>query len=174
MLDRDLAELYEIETRNLNKAVKRNIERFPEDFMFQLNDEELTNWKFQIGTSNRIKKGLRKLPFAFTEQGVSMLSGILRSEKAVEVNIEIMRAFVSMRNFITHNVELFTRLMRFEEDHFVFKMKTEDNFNKVFKALESKELPKQGIFFNGQVFDAHVFVSDLVIIAEKSIILIDN
>ena len=98
MLDRDLAELYGVETRRLNEQVKRNIERFPEDFMFQLTKEEFENWKSQFATSNSIVMGARKRPYAFTEQGVAMLSGVLKSSTAVEANIRIMRAFVSMRH----------------------------------------------------------------------------
>ena len=100
MLDFDLANLYGVETRVLNQAVRRNIERFPEDFMFQLTDEELKNWKSQIVISNSIKMGLRKLPYAFTEQGVAMLSGVLRSPIAIEVNIRIMRTFVAVRQYL--------------------------------------------------------------------------
>ena len=103
MLDRDLAELYGVETRRLNEQVKRNIERFPEDFMFQLTKEEFENWKSQFATSNSIVMGARKRPYAFTEQGVAMLSGVLKSSTAVEVNIRIMRAFVSMRHFMVNN-----------------------------------------------------------------------
>lgn len=98
MIDKDLAELYGVHTRDLNKAVKRNIERFPDDFMFQLTKEEMSNLMFQIGTSSW--GGTRKLPFAFTEQGVAMLSGVLRSPIAVEVNIRIMRTFVAVRQYL--------------------------------------------------------------------------
>ena len=110
MLDRDLAVLYRVETRVLNQAVKRNIERFPEDFMFQLTKEEFENWKSQFVTSKSIIMGARKLPYAFTEQGIAMLSSVLKSQTAVDVNIRIMRAFVSMRRFIATNSQLFQRL----------------------------------------------------------------
>lgn len=114
MLDRDLAELYGVETRRLNEQVKRNIERFPEDFMFQLTKEEFENWKSQFATSNSIVMGARKRPYAFTEQGVAMLSGVLKSSTAVEANIRIMRAFVSMRHFMVNNVAFFQRLETIE------------------------------------------------------------
>lgn len=114
MLDRDLAELYGVETRRLNEQVKRNIERFPEDFMFQLTKEEFENWKSQFATSNSIVMGARKRPYAFTEQGVTMLSGVLKSSTAVEANIRIMRAFVSMRHFMVNNVAFFQRLETIE------------------------------------------------------------
>ena len=107
MIDRDLAELYGVETKRLNEAVKRNIERFPEDFMFQLTKEEFENWKSQFATSNSIVMGARKRPYAFTEQGVAMLSGVLKSPTAVEANIRIMRAFVSMRHFMVNNVAFY-------------------------------------------------------------------
>ena len=100
MLDRDLAQMYGVETRILNQAVKRNISRFPEDFMFRLNEEEFQNWKSQIVISNSIRMGLRRKPFAFTEQGVAMLSSVLKSEIAIQVNIAIMRAFVSVRKML--------------------------------------------------------------------------
>ena len=119
MLDFDLAELYGVETRVLNQAVRRNIERFPEDFMFQLTDDELRNWKSQIVISNSIKMGLRKNPLAFTEQGVAMLSGVLRSPIAIQVNIRIMRAFVAVRQCLAiqkqENGELEARIKQLEE-----------------------------------------------------------
>ena len=111
MLDRDLAEMYGVETRVLNQAVKRNIERFPEDFMFQLTDEEVRNWKSQFVMSNSIKMGLRKNPYAFTELGVAMLSSVLNSKIAIQVNMGIMRAFVALRQLVAANpVVKFTEL----------------------------------------------------------------
>lgn len=171
MLDGDLAELYGVTTFNLNKAVKRNIERFPEDFMFQLSSEEFKSLRFQIGISKKSRGGRRYLPYAFTEQGVATLSGVLKSSKAVEINIQIMRAFVSMRRFIASNAQLFQRIDRTEQ-----KLLEHDNkFEQVFNLIEDKSLkPEKGIFFNGQIFDAYRFVSDLVRSAKKSIILIDN
>ena len=114
MLDRDLAELYGVETKRLNEQVKRNIERFPEDFMFQLTKEEFENWKSQFATSNSVVMGARKKTYAFTEQGVAMLSSVLRSKIAIEVNIRIMRAFVSMRHFMASNTAIFQRLETIE------------------------------------------------------------
>jgi len=119
MLDFDLAKLYGVETRTLNQSVKRNLERFPEDFMFQLTDLEIVNWKSQIVISNSIKMGLRKNPYAFTEQGVAMLSGVLRSPTAIEVNIRIMRAFVAVRQYLSvqkkEGIELEARIKKLEE-----------------------------------------------------------
>ncbi|MFA6888557.1 MAG: ORF6N domain-containing protein [Candidatus Woesearchaeota archaeon] len=175
MLDRDLAELYDVETRVLNQAVKRNLKRFPEDFMFQLSKEEIKNWKSQIVITNKENMGLRRKPYAFTEHGVANLASILTSDKAIEVNVQIMRAFISMRQFILKNAELFNRLDYIEKQQLTFEIKTENNFEKVFTAIEDKSFQKkQGIFFNGQIFDAYTFVSDIIRSAEKSIILIDN
>lgn len=185
MLDSDLADLYGIETKILNRAVKRNHERFPENFMFQLNNEEWNDMRFQIGTSKEIKghdkkqgKGLkpgrggrRYLPKAFTEQGVAMLSAVLNSAKAIKVSISIMEAFVEMRRFLTANGQVFERLNRLEMHQFV----TDKKLDKALKSIEiNKILPKQGIFFDGQIFDAFKLVSDLIRSAEKSIVLIDN
>ena len=187
MIDSDLARLYGVETKVLNKAVKRNLDRFPKDFRFQLNEiekRELTlncnfqnkdlegdSLRFQIGTlENGRGKHKKYLPYVFTEQGVAMLSAILRSEIAVKVSIEIMKAFVAMRKFIANNAEVFQRLDKVEN-----KLLTYDkNFEQIFNALEDKTLPNKGIFFEGQVFDAYKFVSDLIRTAKESIILIDN
>ena len=171
MLDRDLAKLYGVETRALNQAVKRNKERFPNDFVFQLTKAELKDWVSQIVISNKEVMGIRNMPFAFTEQGVATLSGILRSKKAIEMNIQIMRAFVSMRRFLSQNAGLFQRVENVEQ-----KLLTHDkNFDEIFSAIEEKTItPRQGIFFDGQVFDAYKFVCDLVKSAKTSITLIDN
>ncbi len=170
MLDSDLAELYGVEIRVLNQAVKRNIERFPEDFMFQLNKEEFDSLRSQFVTLKKGRGEHRKyLPYAFTEQGVAMLSSVLKSKKAIEVNIKIMRAFVAMRKFLSANAQVFQRLDRTE----MKLLEHDKNFEKLFKALEHHK-PKQGIFFDGQIFDAHKFVSSLIRKAKKSIILIDN
>ena len=177
MLDRDLAVLYRVETRVLNQAVKRNIERFPEDFMFQLTKEEFENWKSQFVTSKSIIMGARKLPYAFTEQGIAMLSSVLKSQTAVDVNIRIMRAFVSMRRFIATNSQLFQRLETIEYHQLEMKQHqeiTDKRIDEVFKKLDANILPVQGIFYDGQVFDAYRFVSDLMRKAKLSIVLVDN
>ncbi|MBC8213038.1 MAG: ORF6N domain-containing protein [Candidatus Marinimicrobia bacterium] len=169
MLDRDLADLYDVTTGNLNKAVKRNIDRFPDDFMFQLTKEELQNLIFQNGTSSW--GGTRKLPFVFTEQGVASLSGVLKSKRAIEINIQIMRAFVTMRKFIGTNAKLFQRIDRVE----LKQLEHDHKFDKVFDAIEQKGItPKQGIIYEGQIYDAHAFVSKIIQSAKKSIIIIDN
>ncbi len=115
MLDRDLAEMYGVETRTLNQAVKRNVSRFPEDFMFQMTEEELEEWKSQIVISNKEKMGLRKLPYVFTEQGVAMLSGVLSSDTAIEVNIRIMRVFTKLRQALLANHDILLKLEQLDK-----------------------------------------------------------
>ncbi len=114
MLDRDLAEMYGVTTGNLNKAVKRNLLRFPKDFMFRLTKDELRSWIFQFGTSNRETMGLRKLPLAFTEQGVAMLSGVLKSKTAIRVNIQIIRVFAKMREMLIAHKDILLKLEQIE------------------------------------------------------------
>jgi len=171
MLDADLAVLYKVETRVLNQAVRRNIDRFPNDFMFQLNNEEFENWKSQMVISNYIKMGMRKKPLAFTEQGVAMLSGVLRSETAIRISIQIMQAFVAMRKFISSNAQIFYRLDAVERK----QIEHDKRFEEIFDTIQSKSLkPEKGIFFDGQIFDSYKFVSDLIRTASKSIVLIDS
>lgn len=171
MLDSHLAELYTVETKYINLAVKRNPERFPDEFMFQLSDTEWENLKLQIATSSLRHGGRRYLPYVFTEQGVAMLSAVLHSESAVKVSIQIMQAFVEMRKFVAGKAEIFQRLDKIERK----QIETDEKFERVFRALESNDINKEkGIFFDGQGFDAYVFVADLVRKAKKSIILIDN
>lgn len=175
MLDNDLATLYSVETRRLNEQVKRNIERFPDDFMFQLTKEELDNLMSQNATSSW--GGTRKLPYAFTEQGIAMLSSVLKSKTAVEVNIRIMRAFIAMRRFIATNAQLFQRLETIEYHQLEMKQHqevTDKRIDEVFRRLDANIPPMQGIFYDGQVFDAYRFVSDLIRKAKQSIVLIDN
>ncbi len=184
MLDRDLAVLYGVETGVLNQAVKRNIARFPKEFMFQLTGGELgalrsqfvtSKWISQIVISNNAKMGLRKAPYAFTEQGVAMLSGVLKSDAAVRISIQIISAFVAMRRFIASNAQIFQRLDYVELKQLEYKKETNKKFDEIFDAIENKEIKaKQGIFFDGQIFDAYNFVSSIVRNAQKSIILLDN
>ena len=170
MLDSDLAELYGVSTKRLNEQVKRNVERFPKDFMFQLGLDELKLLRSQFATSSS-HGGRRYAIYAFTEQGVAMLSSVLRSKKAVEVNILIMRAFVEMRRFLVNNAKVFEKFHQIDQKF----LEHDENFNKLFDALEQKKLtPNQGIFFNGQVFDAFVFISKLIKSARSRIVLIDN
>jgi len=170
MVDRDLAEMYQVGVKRLNEQVKRNIERFPPSFLFQLNDAEKNELVANCDRLRSLKHSTSN-PYVFTEQGVAMLSAVLRSSIAIKVSIQIMRAFVQIRKLIGQsNIEKL-RLSNIEN-----KLGEHDkNFEKIFKALENKDvLPTQGIFFNGQVFEAHKLISDIVRSAEKSIILIDN
>ena len=192
MIDKDLADIYQVETRVLNQAVKRNIERFPEDFMFRLTEKEWENLLSQIAISKNDNSNLksqnvisspghggrRKLPYVFTGQGVSMLSAVLKSKVAIDVSVNIIRAFAQMRRFIENNADIFKRLSVIEQKQIatdVKQIETDNKIDKILKALEDKSIkPNQGIFFNGQIFDAYSFVSDLIRSAKKSIILIDN
>ena len=177
MLDRDIATLYGVEVKRLNEQVKRNIKRFPKDFMFQLTKEECL--RSQIATLNEGRgQHLKYMPYVFTENGVAMLSSVLRSDTAIEVNIRIMRAFTSMRHFLQNNAEVFQRLSTLEyhqlemQQHF---QESDKRIEEVFRRLdEGNAKPKQGVFYNGQIYDAYNFVSDLIKSAKKRIILIDN
>ncbi|MGV8963434.1 MAG: ORF6N domain-containing protein [Candidatus Saccharimonadaceae bacterium] len=171
MIDRDLASLYQVETKILNKAVKRNIERFPDTFCFQLTEKENETLRFQIGTSNTGRGGRRYLAYMFTEQGIAMLSVVLRSEIAVKVSIEIMNAFVEMRKILIRNAALLSRVDKIE----LKQIEADGKFEEIFRALDSGKLQSEkGIFYDGQIFDAYKFISDIIRGAQKSIVLIDN
>ncbi len=170
MLDSDLAEMYQVETKVLNQAVKRNIDRFPNDFRFQLTNDEMNHLKSQFVTSSLKHGGRRVLPYAFTEQGVSMLSAVLKSDIAVKVSIQIMQAFVTMRKTLGQLQGVIQRLEGVE----LKQLHTDSKVEQLLKAWEKDLPPKQGIFFEGQLFDAHVFVSDIIKQASKSLVLVDN
>ncbi len=188
MLDSDLAEFYGVATKVLNQAVKRNIERFPQAFCFQLTAEENEFLKSQNTTletkplrsqivtlKNRRGVHSKYLPYVFTEQGVAMLSGVLKSAKAVQISIQVINAFVSMRRFLAANAEVFQRLGSVERKQIEYKVETDEKFEQIFNAIEERSIkPKQGIFFDGQIFDAYQFVAKLIRTARKSIIVIDN
>jgi len=170
MLDRDLAEMYQVETKVLNQAVKRNIERFPQQFRFQLTDNEKMELVTNCDRFESLKHSSTN-PYAFTEQGVAMLSAVLRSDVAVKVSIQIINAFVEMRKLIANHSGLLQRMDGIERK----QLETDQKFEKVFKALESKDLiPTQGVFFDGQVFDAYELASKIIRSAKKNIVLIDN
>jgi hypothetical protein len=217
ILDRDLARLYRVETFRLNEQVKRNIERFPADFMFQLSKEEFENWKSQFAISNKDefsrsqivtsnpedinmssqiartfetnmlsqnartspkKRPLSALPYAFTENGIAMLSSVLRSPIAIATNIQIMRAFTAMRRFIAANAQVFQRLEVIEHTQLSLAAHQEEadkKFEEIFRRLDDGSVTqKQGIFYDGQIFDAYVFITERVREAKKRIVLIDN
>ena len=199
MLDRDLAELYGVETRVFNQAVKRNIDRFPKEFRFQLTKEEFENLRSQIVTSSEAanlksqnatsslrsqsvtlktdRRGQHRkyLPYVFTEQGVAMLSAVLRSETAVRISVQIMKAFVEIRHFVQENALLLKEINQLKTDQVLLRLDMDEKFEQVFNALEAgREPPKQGVFFDGQIFDAYSFISKLIRKAKTSIVLVDN
>lgn len=173
MLDSDLASIYQVETKVFNQAVKRNAGRFPENFRFQLAQQEFDtiNLRSQIVTSSLNYGGRRYLPYVFTEQGIAMLASVLRSTVAIKVSIEIMNAFVEMRRMLMSNASLFHRLDKIE----LKQLEADQKFEEIFKALESDKLhSEKGIFYDGQIFDAYSFVSNIIRSAKTSIILLDN
>lgn len=180
MLDSDVAMLYHYETRRINEAVKRNIERFPEDFCFKLTDEEYSNLKSQIATSNikekiNIRGGKQKIPYVYTEKGIIMLSGLLKNDIAVEVSIKIVEAFIKMRNFINDNGSLLEKVI-FIENKIDNKFIDYDNkFKEIFNALnKDKQEFKQKVFFKGQIWDSYELIIDIIKQANEKIVIIDN
>ena len=170
LLDRELAQLYKVETKVLNQAVKRNLERFPEEFRFQLSKME---FDYLVTNCDRFKllKHSSSLPYAFTEQGVAMLSAVLKSDVAIRVSIQIMNAFVQMRHKMQLSQALFSRLDQIEQR----QQFTDERVNQLFEAMEQNKLPlEKGIFFEGEIFDAFAFVVSLIKQAKHQIILIDN
>ena len=192
MLDRDLAIIYGVETKRLNEQVKRNIERFPEQFCFQLTRNELENLKIQNSVKSQFatspditnnmfagqEGGTRKLPFVFTEQGVAMLSAVLKSETAIKASIQIISVFVKMRHFLTANAQLFQRLNFIEKHQIesdVHQKETDKKVDELFFLMDKYNVKEtQGIFFQGQIFDAYAKFESFLSAAKKEIILIDN
>lgn len=185
MLDRDLAELYGVPTKVLNQAVKRNMERFPERFMFRMNKEELDNWRSQIVTSNSkfepsIRMGIRRAPYAFTEQGVAMLSAVLKSKMAVQVSLRIMDAFVAMRKALASIAPLLARVEANERRQIADQAKNdanqsrnEERFKLILDAMRDKTFPPQKVFFDGQIYDAFEQMKKFVRMAKSELIVID-
>lgn len=174
ILDKDVAYLYGYETKKINQAVKRNINRFPERFCFQLTSDEYDFLRSQNGTLKNIDVGTGKhrkyLPYCFTEQGIAMLSGMLKNEIAVEVSVNIMDAFVEMKKFITANSDVFRRLITVE-----YKLLEYDSkFDQIIRKLESKEQAKEKLFYNGQIYDAYNLIINILNKAVKEILIIDN
>ena len=182
MLDRDLATLYGVETKVLNQAVKRNQERFPERNCFQLTRDELPNpSKSQIVTlnvsGNKRGSNVKKLPFAFTEQGVAMLASVLRSETAVRISLQIMDAFVAMRHILLRNGGLVNRLSNVESkmlEQDARLLEHDHKFDTIFEAMDRGELQSKGLYYNNQIFDAYVFVCGLIRQAKRRIVLVDR
>ncbi len=180
MLDSDLAVLYGCTngTKTINQAVKRNLERFPSNFYFQLTSREYNNLKSQIGTSSLNNYGgTRKLPYAFTEQGVAMLSSVLRTKDAARVSVNIMNAFVSMRKFINENKDIFKRMIAIEnKTDYIKSTLIEHNIKieELFDKFDKKEELKSKLFYNGEIYDAYSLLVDIISKADKEIIIIDN
>ncbi len=192
ILDQDLARLYGVETKRLNEQVKRNIERFPEDFMFQLSKEEAESSRSQFATLNEEDElsrsqiatlngrghNIKHLPYAFTENGIAMLSGVLRSPMAIATNIHIMRAFNAMRHFIGSQAQVFQRMENIEKNVLALnahQIDTDRKIEEVFRRLDdNSEKPEKGIFYDGQIFDAYSFINERIREAKKRIVLIDN
>ncbi|MFX4235558.1 ORF6N domain-containing protein [Aliarcobacter butzleri] len=169
MLDRDLAQLYGVETKHINQAVRNNQDKFMEDFYFELTDIEFEDLRSKILTANFSK--VRIKPKVFTEQGIYMLATILKSKVASQVTVYIIKTFANMRKLISQNISMFERFERIENRLTIH----DENFNKLFSALEDKTLePSEGIFFDGQIFDSYSFINDLLKLAKSEVILIDN
>lgn len=178
MIDSDLALLYNVETKRLNESVKRNAKRFPESFCFQLTEDEYTDLRSQIATSNTenasSKGGRRYLPYVFTEQGIAMLSAVLRSDEAIQVSVNIMNVFVKMRRFLAENALMFDKLNNLELKQLEYQKESNKKFDQIFAYISEHEEVGQKIFFEGQIYDAFSLLISLVGKAEKSIVLIDN
>ena len=169
MLDRDLAELYGVETKRINEAVKNNQDKFQDDFYFELSDYEFEDLRSKFSTANFSKTRIN--PKVFTEQGIYMLATILKSKIASQVTVYIIKTFANLRKIISQNISMFERFERVEQRLTIH----DKNFDRLFEALEDRSLKaKQGIFYDGQIFDAYVFVNDLLKLATIEIILIDN
>ena len=185
MLDRDIAELYGVETKVLNQAVKRNKERFPEEFCFQITREEvereiISRSQFVTLKNNDDRRGtnIKYLPYVFTEQGVAMLSSVLKSETAIKASIQIMKAFVSMRRFLQNNSEIFAELRTIQQHQIetdVHLKESDKKIDELFTLMDKYNIKEtQGIFFQGQIFDAYAKFESFLAAAKKEIILIDN
>ena len=177
MLDNDLAKLYQVETKRLNEAVKRNIARFPEEFRFQLNEEETESLRSQIATLNENDgrgKHRKYLPYVFTEQGIAMLSAVLRSDTAIQTSIVIMKSFVEMRHFMADNSLLFERISTIELKQLTYQKQTDKKLEQIFEFISEHEESNQKVFFEGQIYDAFSLLVSLIQKAEKEITLIDG
>ena len=183
MIDSDLAILYQVETKNINKAMKRNKKRFPDDFCFLLSSDEEEELKFQIGTSNNENThGGRRYPhYVYTEQGIAMLSAVLKSDVAIQVSIRIMKTFVEMRKYLANNALIIEKINSIEKrqiageiEQATYRDETENKFEVIFDYIESHKEDNQKIFFDGQIFDAFSLLTDIIGRAKKEIILIDG
>ena len=173
MLDSDIAVFFDVETKRINEQMKRNKARFPEDFCFQLNSLEFKTLKSQNATSNIGRGGKQKLPFVYTEHGIIALAGVLKSETADKMSVEIARKFIQMRKFILENGDVLLALAKLQNRQLEFEDETNHKFEQVFKFIEKLDLPKTALFYNGEWFDAFDFIVGIIRKAKKSIILVD-
>ena len=173
MLDSDVAELFGTEVKRVNEQMKRNSERFPEDFCFQLNSKEFNDLKSQNATLNSAWGGKHKLPYVYTEQGIMALSGVIKNTFAVEMSIKIVRTFISMRKFILENGDFLLKLAQLQNRQINFEIETNKKFDEILKLINRADLPKQALFFDGQYYDAYEFITSLIRQAKESIVLID-
>ena len=176
MLDSDVAELYHYKTKSLNLAVKRNKERFPEEFCFQLTEEEYERLRFQIETLNASGRGKHRkyLPYVFTEHGITMLAGILKSEIAIQTSINIVKAFVEIRKFIFNYQIMFDKINSIELNQLEFQKTTNKKFEQVFEYIAGHKEKNQKLFFEGQIWDAYNLIITIIKKAEHKILIIDN
>ena len=173
MLDSDIAAFFDVDTKRINEQMKRNKARFPEDFCFQLNSLEFKTLKSQNATSNIGRGGKQKLPFVYTEHGIIALAGVLKSETADKMSVEIARKFIQMRKFILENGDVLLALAKLQNRQLEFENETNHKFEQVFKLIEKLDLPKTALFYNGEWFDAFDFIVGIIRKAAKSIILVD-
>lgn len=173
MLDSDIAEFFDVEAKRINEQMKRNKARFPEDFCFQLNSLEFKTLKSQNATSNIGRGGKQKLPFVYSEHGIIALAGVLKSETADKMSVEIARKFIQMRKFILENGDVLLALAKLQNKQLEFENETNQKFEQIFKLIEKLDLPKAALFYNGEWFDAFDFIVGIIRKAKKSIILVD-
>ena len=173
MLDSDIAYLFNVETRLINQQMKRNIDRFPEDFCFKLNSKEFKILKSQFVIFNTSTKGRKFLPYVYTEPGIIALAGVIKNEIAAKMSIEIVRKFVQMRKFILENGDILLNLAKLQNKQLEFENETNKKFEEVFRLINKLDLPKTTLFYDGQLFDAYDFISSLINKANESILLID-
>ena len=173
MLDSDVAYFFGVETKYLNRQMKRNIERFPEDFCFKLNSKEFKNLRCQNVTFNHTVGSRKYMPYVYTEEGVIALSGVIKSETAAKMSVEIARKFIQMRRFILENGDVLLALARLQNRQIEFENETNKKFDEILKLISKADLPKQAIFSAGQFYDAYEYISSIIRKANSSIVLID-
>ena len=173
MLDSDIAFFFEVETKTINKQMKRNIDRFPEDFCFQLSSKELNDLRCQNGTTKFLSSKRRYNPYVYTEEGIIALAGVLKNDIAAKMSVEIARRFIQMRKFIMENGDVLLALAKLQNRQIEFENETNKKFDEILKLISKADLPKQAIFSSGQFYDAYEFITSIVRKANHSIVLVD-